>query len=76
MVPVSPVRAFVMLEWLLPDLTRDACSLVLENLAAGVILPRELQKQKEEEKQKVVGYLASGDPRLLEVGPAAHKVVA
>ena len=42
----------------------------------GVISPRELQKQKEEEKQKVVGYLASGDLRLLEVGPAAHKVVA
>ena len=31
---------------------------------------------EEEEKQKAVGYLASGDLRLLEVGPAAHKVVA
>ena len=64
-----------MLEWLLPELTGDACSLVLENLVAGVILPQELQKQKEEEKQKAVGYLASGDLRLLEVGSAAHKVV-
>lgn len=49
---------------------------VLESVAAGVILPRELQKQKEEEKQKAVGYLAPGDPLLPEVGPAAHKVVA
>ena len=76
MVPVSPVRAFVMLEWLLPELNGDACSYVLENLAAGVISPPELQKQKEEEKQKAVGYMASGDLWLLEVGPAAHKVVA
>ena len=42
----------------------------------GVILPRELQKQKQEGKQKAVGYLASGDLQLLEVGLAAHKVVA
>ena len=48
----------------------------MENLAAGVISPGELQKQKEEENQKAVGYLASGDLRLLEVGPAAHKEVA
>ena len=76
MVPVFPVRSFVMLEWLLPELTEDTCSLVLKNLAAGVILPREFQKKKEEEKQNVVGYLASGDLQLLEVGLAAHKVVA
>ena len=76
MVPVSPIRAFAMLEWLLPVLTGDICSSVLVNLAVGLILPWETQEQKEEEKQKVVGYLASGDLRLLELGPAAHKVVA
>ena len=80
MVPVSPLRAFAMLEWQLPGLTGDTCSLVLVNLAVGVILPWELQEheeeEEEEEKQKAVGYLASGDLRLLEVGPAAHKVVA
>ena len=42
----------------------------------GVISPQELQKQKQEEKQKAVGYLASGDLRLPEVGLAAHNVVA
>ena len=38
--PCLPLRAFAVLEWLLPELTRDACSLVLENLAVGVISPR------------------------------------
>ena len=75
-VTVSPTRAFAMLEWLLPELSGDACSLVLVNLAVGVILPWELQKQKEDKKQKAVGHLASGDLRLPEVGLAAHKVVA
>lgn len=46
MVLMSPIRAFVMVEWLLPELTGAACSLVLVNLAVGVILPQELQEQE------------------------------
>lgn len=75
-VSVSPIRAFAMLEWLLPVLTGDICSSVLVNLAVGLILPWETQEQKEEEKQKVVGYLAYGHLWLPEVGPAAHREVA
>ena len=73
---MSPIRAFVMLEWLLPELTGAACSLVLVNLAVGVISPQELQEKVEEEKKKVVDYLASGDFQPPEVGPTAPREVA
>ena len=58
MVTVSPTRAFVVLGQLLPGPTGDACSLVLVNPAVGVILPQGLW---EEERQKVVGCLATGN---------------
>ena len=75
MVPASLIRAFVVLGWLLPGSTRDTCSPVLVNLAAGAISPQGLQEEEEEE-QKAVGCLATGDLWPPEEGLVAHKEVA